>query len=63
MRRNRPPVKDAITAQSVMSSRGTGGLEHLLADEQYVDGAQVEVVEKGQSSQPIVSRVLSGIEL
>lgn len=35
----------------------------LLADEQDVDGAQVEVVKEGKGSQAVVSGVLTGVQL
>ena len=37
--------------------------EHLLANEQYVDGAEVKFVEVGKSGKAFSGRVLSCIEL
>ena len=44
-------------------SLARGNVEHLLTNEQYVDGAKVEFVEVGQSCMAFSSRVLSSIEL
>lgn len=43
--------------------KGEGGRGHLLADEQYINGAQVEIIKEGQGGQAIVGRVLTGIKL
>jgi hypothetical protein len=49
--------------------RKTGGVGqgdhaiYLLADEEHIHGAEVEVVKKRQRSQPVVGRMLAGIKL
>jgi hypothetical protein len=49
-----------------MSQKVKGGKEEggrLLADEQHVDGAEVEVVVEGKGSEAIIGGMLTGIKL
>lgn len=56
-----PSSIDAIKARSISSKHMAKG--HLLADEQDVNGAQVEVVEEGQGSKSVICWMLARIKL
>jgi len=36
---------------------------NLLADEEHVDGAEVEIIKEREGGQPVVGGVLAGVEL
>lgn len=63
--RNAPahPPQTPSKSRPIIAGKGGGGKGHLLADEQYINGAQVEIIKEGQGGQPIVGRVLTRIKL
>ncbi len=65
MRRGERPLQKGgrgEEGQEGNDGRGQGG-QGLLADEQDIDGAQVEVIKEGEGGQAVVGWVLAGVEL
>lgn len=50
-------------AEETETKTGEGGDSDSLADQQNVDGAKIEVIEKRQGGQAIVAGMLARVEL
>jgi hypothetical protein len=58
-----PPSREVPICYIEREGREVWGRGRLLADEEHIDSAEVEIVKEGKSSEAIICRMLTSIEL